>query len=171
MQMKNTIPEIRKSLHLIVNGKSYHLLTPPGARLLDVLREDCGLTGTKEGCGVGECGACTVEVRGRGMCSCLLFAHSFHEEEITTIEGLAPDLQHLHPLQDLLIEAGGCQCGFCIPGMLMGAKDLLERNPEPSDEEIQAGLAGNLCRCTGYTKIFEAVRAAGKVLKEQKANA
>ncbi len=171
MLMKNTVNETRKPLHLRVNGKSYQISVPPGARLLDVLREDCGLTGTKEGCGVGECGACTVEVRGRAMCSCLLFAHSFDDEEITSIEGMAPDIQHLHPLQELLIEAGGCQCGFCIPGMLMGAKNLLEKNPDPTDEEIQAGLAGNLCRCTGYAKIFEAVRNAGKVLRDEQQGA
>jgi carbon-monoxide dehydrogenase small subunit len=162
--MKNTVAANRKPLHLHVNGRDYHIEAAPGARLLDVLREDCGLTGTKEGCAVGECGACSVMVRDRVMCSCLLFAHSFDGEAITTIEGLAPDLEHLHPLQECLVEAGGCQCGFCIPGMLMGAKGLLEKNPNPTDEEMAAGLAGNLCRCTGYAKIFEAIRAAGKIL-------
>lgn len=163
--LKHTVERITQPLTLVVNGKRYEMETPPGARLLDVLREDCQLTGTKEGCGVGECGACTVEIEGRALCSCLLFAHSFHETPITTIEGLAVEDGPLHPLQDCLIEAGGCQCGFCIPGMLMAAKDLLETNPDPTDDEMAAGLAGNLCRCTGYTKIFEAVREAGKRMR------
>lgn len=164
--MKNTLSKTRLPLTLFVNGKRYDIEAEPDARLLDVLREDCGLTGSKLGCGVGECGACSVIARGGIACSCLMLAHSFHEEELTTIEGLAPDLQHLHPLQEELIRAGGCQCGFCIPGMLMAAKALLERNPEPTDDEMMAGLAGNLCRCTGYTKIFQAVREAGRLLRE-----
>jgi len=167
--MKNTVAAIRQPLTLRVNGKKYDLNVEPGARLLDVLREECALTGTKEGCGVGECGACSVEVRGGVACSCLLFAHSFHNEDIVTIEGLAADNEHLHPLQEELIRAGGCQCGFCIPGMLIAAKALLDANPEPSDDEMLAGLAGNLCRCTGYAKIFEAVREAGLRLKASRA--
>ena len=163
--MKDTLEGEKQPLTLVVNGKRYDLLVAPDARLLDVLRQDCGMTGTKEGCGVGECGACSVLVRGGVACSCVLLAHSFHEEPILTIEGLAPDLEHLHPLQEELIRAGGCQCGFCIPGMLIAAKALLDRCPEPSDEEIRAGLAGNLCRCTGYAKIFEAVREAGRRLR------
>lgn len=163
--MKDTIPVRRQPLALLVNGKRYDLLVDPGARLMDVLRAECGLTGTKEGCGVGECGACTVIIDGGPACSCLLFAHSFHEVPITTIEGLADEDEHLHPVQDALIEAGGCQCGFCIPGMLVAAKALLDRNPDPSDDEILAGLSGNLCRCTGYTKILEAVRMAGRRLR------
>lgn len=166
--MKHTLRETRQPLTLLVNGKRYDVDVPPGARLLDVLRDDCGLTGSKEGCGVGECGACTVIVNDGPACSCLLFAHTFHEVPITTIEGLADENHHLHPLQELLIEAGGCQCGFCIPGILVAAKALLDTNPEPSDDEIAAGLAGNLCRCTGYAKIFEAVRAAGQKMKAAK---
>jgi carbon-monoxide dehydrogenase small subunit len=166
--MKNTVEGPRQPLTLFVNGSRYDLLVEPGARLLDVLRQDCGLTGTKEGCGVGECGACSVIVRGGIACSCLLFAHSFDGEELTTVEGLARDQQHLHPVQEELIRAGGCQCGFCIPGMLMATKDLLDHHPDPTDEEILAGLSGNLCRCTGYQKIFEAVREAGRVLREER---
>ena len=162
--MKNTVATTREPLVLLVNGKCYELEVEPGARLLDVLRHECGLTGSKEGCGVGECGACTVSVHGGPACSCLLFAHAMHEVPITTVEGLASGDDHLHPLQEALIEAGGCQCGFCIPGMLVAAKALLDEHPQPTDDEILAGLSGNLCRCTGYAKIFEAVREAGRRL-------
>ena len=165
--MKDTIPTSKKPLLLFVNGKRYDLMVELDARLLDVLRNECALTGTKEGCGVGECGACTVLVRGGVACSCLLFAHSFNGEDITTIEGLAEELRHLHPLQEELIKAGGCQCGFCIPGMLLAAKQLLEDIPDPTESEILTGLSGNLCRCTGYTKIVEAVQEAGQILRER----
>ncbi|MCB2153321.1 (2Fe-2S)-binding protein [bacterium] len=164
--MKDTVTTTKKPLLLFVNGKRYDLMVEPGARLLDVLRDECALTGTKEGCGVGECGACTVLVRGGAACSCLLFAHSFNGEEITTIEGMADELRHLHPLQEELVKAGGCQCGFCIPGMLLAAKQVLDRNPDPTEEEILTGLSGNLCRCTGYSKIIEAVQEAGRILRD-----
>ncbi len=151
---------MKQPLELAVNGRRYRVETEPGARLLDVLRYDCGLTGTKEGCGVGECGSCSVLVDGRVFCSCLLLAHAMLGRQITTIEGLKGPDGELHPLQRAFVERGACQCGFCIPGMIMAAKALLDENPNPTDEEIALGLAGNLCRCTGYVKIFEAVRLA-----------
>lgn len=153
---------MKQPLELRVNGRTYRVASEPGARLLDVLRDECGLTGTKEGCGVGECGSCSVLVDGHVYCSCLLLAHAMAGREITTIEGLADPAGALHPLQEAFVEEGACQCGFCIPGMIIAAKALLDENPDPTDEEIAQGLAGNLCRCTGYTKIFVAVKRAGE---------
>ncbi len=144
---------------LTVNGVKHTLRTWPMARLLDVLREELGLTGTKEGCGEGECGACTVELDGRIVNSCLVPILQVEGSEIRTIEGLASDHQ-LHAIQEAFITCGGAQCGICTPGMVMAAVNLLERVPNPSEVEIRAGLAGNLCRCTGYLKIFEAVLRA-----------
>lgn len=150
---------MKQPLELRINGRIYRVEVEPGARLLDVVRNDCGLTGTKEGCGVGECGSCSVLVDGRVQCSCLLLAHSMAGREITTIEGLTDrETGALHPLQEAFVEEGACQCGFCIPGMIMASKALLDENSNPTDEEIAQGLAGNLCRCTGYSKIFKAVR-------------
>ncbi len=139
-----------------VNGHAYQIAAHPSERLLDVLRDRLGLTGTKEGCGTGQCGACTVLVDGRAVNSCLLLAADAAGKEITTIEGLAPPGK-LHPLQQAFLDHGAVQCGFCTPGMILSAKALLDENPAPSEEEIKRGLAGNLCRCTGYRKIFEAV--------------
>ena len=126
-------------------------------RLLDVLREQLRLTGTKEGCGEGECGACSVMLDGRIVNSCLVPVAQAEGATIKTIEGIAVDEHQLHSVQQAFIECGGAQCGICTPGMVMAAVDLLERNPNPNDEEIRTGLAGNLCRCTGYMKIFESV--------------
>src|SRR3954462_590783 len=126
------------------------------ARLLDVLREELRLTGTKEGCGEGECGACTVIVDGRIVNSCLVPVGQVNGSEITTIEGVADDDQ-LHAVQQAFIEHGGAQCGICTPGMVLAAVGLLERNPEPTEADVRTALAGNLCRCTGYMKIFESV--------------
>ena len=126
------------------------------ARLLDVLREQCHLTGTKEGCGEGECGACTVVLDGQIVNSCLVPVAQVNGSSITTIEGVAQQDQ-LHAVQQAFIDHGGAQCGICTPGMVLAAVDLLERNPQPSETEIRNGLAGNLCRCTGYMKIFESV--------------
>jgi carbon-monoxide dehydrogenase small subunit len=150
-----------KQIRLIVNGKPYELSVMPWRTLLEVMRDDLGLTGTKEGCGLGECGACTVIVDGRTVNSCLVLAAEANEKQITTIEGLAEG-DKLHPVQQAFVDHGGLQCGFCTPGMIMSATALLDENPNPSDEEIRRGIAGNLCRCTGYTKIFESIKAAAE---------
>jgi len=139
-----------------VNGDERSVEGFPMARLLDVLREQLHLTGTKEGCGEGECGACTVIIDGQIVNSCLVPIAQVNGAEITTIEGVARNGE-LHAVQQAFIEHGGAQCGICTPGMVLAAVDLLKRNPEPNEDEIRNGLAGNLCRCTGYMKIFESV--------------
>ena len=139
-----------------VNGEERSIEGFPMARLLDVLREQLHLTGTKEGCGEGECGACTVIVDGQIVNSCLVPLAQVNGAEITTIEGVAGNGE-LHAVQQAFIDHGGAQCGICTPGMVLAAVDLLKRNPEPNKTEIRNGLAGNLCRCTGYMKIFESV--------------
>jgi carbon-monoxide dehydrogenase small subunit len=143
-----------------VNGRSAVVRTHPMARLLDVLRQDLHLTGTKEGCGEGECGACSVMVNGELVNSCLMPVLQADGAAITTIEGVSTEDGELHPLQRAFIEEGGAQCGICTPGMVMAALDLLTRHPDPTDDQIRTGLAGNLCRCTGYTRIFEAILRA-----------
>ena len=139
-----------------INNESRTVEVFPMARLLDVLREQLHLTGTKEGCGEGECGACTVILDGQIVNSCLVPIAQVNGSNITTIEGVAHDDQ-LHAVQQAFIDHGGAQCGICTPGMVLAAVDLLNRNPEPSEAQIRSGLAGNLCRCTGYMKIFESV--------------
>ena len=139
-----------------VNGEPRKLDVFPMSRLLDVLREQLQLTGTKEGCGEGECGACTVVIDGRIVNSCLVPVAQVNGAEIMTIEGVAHDDQ-LHAVQQAFIQHGGAQCGICTPGMVLAAVDLLKRNPQPTEDDIRNGLAGNLCRCTGYMKIFESV--------------
>ena len=139
-----------------INGEPRTVEVFPMARLLDVLREQLHLTGTKEGCGEGECGACTVVLDGRIVNSCLVPVAQVSGSHITTIEGVANQDQ-LHAVQQAFIDHGGAQCGICTPGMVLAAVDLLNRNPQPSEAEIRNGLAGNLCRCTGYMKIFESV--------------
>ena len=139
-----------------VNGQARSVEVFPMARLLDVLREQLQLTGTKEGCGEGECGACTVSIDGQIVNSCLVPVAQVNGAEITTIEGVAA-ADDLHAVQRSFIEHGGAQCGICTPGMVLAAVDLLKRNPEPTENDIRTGLAGNLCRCTGYMKIFESV--------------
>jgi len=148
----------RPALQLRVNGRSYEVSASPASRLLDVIRNHIGLTGTKEGCGTGQCGACTMLLDGRPVSSCMVFAGDAVGREITTIEGIAPPGE-LHPLQQSFVDHGAVQCGFCTPGMILSAKALLDGNPNPSDDEIRRALAGNLCRCTGYRKIFEAITA------------
>ena len=143
-------------IEFTINGQSHKLDVFPMARLLDVLREQLPLTGTKEGCGEGECGACTVVLDGRIVNSCLVPVAQVNGAEITTIEGVAHDDQ-LHAVQQSFIQHGGAQCGICTPGMVLAAVDLLKRNPQPTETDIRNGLAGNLCRCTGYMKIFESV--------------
>jgi aerobic carbon-monoxide dehydrogenase small subunit len=148
------------TVRMHVNGRSLALEVPPQHTLLDVLRDSVRLTGTKECCSEGECGACTVLINGQAVCSCLVLAVEMDDQRITTIEGLASDGQ-LDPVQQAFVATGAVQCGFCIPGMIMAAHQLLASNPHPSRAEIQEGLAGNLCRCGGYTRIVDAVvRAA-----------
>jgi len=154
-----------KEITLKVNGISYELAVKTNQTLAEVLRDHLGLTGTKIGCNEGECGACTVMVNGRTIVSCLMLAVQADGEEITTIEGLSSK-DKLHDVQQAFIESGAIQCGFCTPGMVMSTTALLRENPDPSDEEIQEGLAGNLCRCTGYQQIFEAVKLAAKKLEK-----
>ncbi len=149
----------KTTINLTVNGESKTIQTWPMARLLDVLREECQLTGTKEGCGEGECGACSVMIDGELANSCLIPAAQVVNANITTIEGVANGEQ-LHAVQQAFIECGGAQCGICTPGMVLAAVSLLERNPQPTEEDIRNGLAGNLCRCTGYMKIFDSVLKA-----------
>ena len=148
-----------KEIELTVNNQPYRLIVPPHRTLLEVVREELGLTGTKEGCGLGECGACTVLMDGRAVNSCLVLAAEADGSRITTIEGLA-DGDRLHPLQQAFVDHGGLQCGFCTPGVILSAKALLDKNPHPGEEEIKQGISGNLCRCTGYTKIIESIKAA-----------
>ena len=152
------------AMHLHVNGKQRQVVAEADAMLLEVLRDELALTGAKLGCGMGECGSCTVLLDGKAVCSCLTLAVEAQEHEITTIEGLAA-IGTLHPLQTAFAEAGGVQCGFCTPGFIVATHDLLRRNPQPSDAEIREALAGNLCRCTGYEKILAAVRMAA-VMRE-----
>jgi carbon-monoxide dehydrogenase small subunit len=147
------------TIGLIINGEAREVCVPPMKRLLDVLREDLHLTGTKEGCGEGECGSCSVRMNGELVNSCLVPVLQAAGAEIETVEGIARD-GVLHPLQKAFLECGGAQCGICTPGMLMAAKHLLAHNPRPSLAEIREGLAGNLCRCTGFTRIFESVLSA-----------
>jgi carbon-monoxide dehydrogenase small subunit len=150
---------MKYSATLRVNGIRYPVELEPGRTLLSVLRDDLGLTGSKEGCDDSECGACMILLDGRPVNSCSFLAMQTEGRSITTVEGLSDDGE-LHPLQRAFLEAGGVQCGFCTPGMLISATALLARTPRPSDEEIRAGLSGNLCRCTGYNPIIAAVRTA-----------
>ncbi|MCK4782182.1 MAG: (2Fe-2S)-binding protein [Desulfobacteraceae bacterium] len=152
-----------KDIKFVLNGKSYELKIQPWRTLLEVIREDLKLTGPKEGCGQGECGSCTVIMGGKAVNSCLVPAVEADGQEIITIEGLA-DGENLHPIQDAFVEHAGMQCGFCTPGMIMSAKYLLDRNPDSSLEEIKEGIAGNFCRCTGYTKIVESISAAAEAM-------
>lgn len=150
-----------KTTHIsfILNGKNVEADVTTAQRLIDLLREEFNLTGTKEGCGVGECGACTIIMNKRAVNSCLVLAAQADGSEITTVEGLAKG-ENLHPLQKSFIEHGAVQCGFCTPGMLMSSEALLQENPHPTEEEIKDAIAGNLCRCTGYKQIIEAVKEA-----------
>jgi aerobic carbon-monoxide dehydrogenase small subunit len=153
-------------LECTVNDEPVEVLVQPYETLLDALRERLGLTGTKEGCGTGDCGACTVHVDGKPVCSCLVLAMQARGRQVRTIEGLARGGQ-LHPVQDAFVRHGAPQCGFCIPGTIMSAAALLEENPAPTEEEIRLGIAGNLCRCTGYTKFVEAIAEVAGGAKQE----
>jgi len=152
-------------IRIRVNGDEHRLAVDPWRTLNEVLREDLNLTGTKLGCGSGDCGACTVIVDGRTVSSCLALAVEMDGREITTVEGLAPSGESLHPIQEAFVQKGAVQCGFCTPGMQMSALYLLRNKPLPSEQEIRESLSGNLCRCTGYTKIVEAISAAAEAMK------
>ena len=170
--MNTFCPKDMTTIHLTINNTPTTLTVPPMKRLLDVLREDLHLTGTKEGCGEGECGACAVLFNGELANSCLIPALQANNATLTTIEGLAlpgeaplssilyPQSPALHPIQQCFLEQGGAQCGICTPGMILATHHLLTQHPHPTDLQIHEGLAGNLCRCTGYMRIFESVKQA-----------
>lgn len=147
-----------------INGNPTQFLSDSGGTLLNALRDDVGLTGVKEGCGTGDCGACSILVEDRVTCACLIFAPEAEGTTIVTIEGLA-DADHLHPLQETFLEGAALQCGVCTPGFLMAAKALLDKNSDPTETEIRYALAGNLCRCTGYDKIIRAVQDAAERMR------
>jgi carbon-monoxide dehydrogenase small subunit len=153
-----------KAIKFVLNGETYELNVPPWRTLLEMIREDFKLTGSKEGCGQGECGSCTVIMGGKSVNSCLVPAVEADGQEIITIEGLKQG-DELHPIQEAFVAHSGMQCGFCTPGVIMSAKHLLDSNPDPTPEEIQEGVSGNFCRCTGYTKIFESIHAAAEAMK------
>jgi len=159
---------MNKTIRFTLNGKRIIREVPNHRLVLDLLRDELGLTGTKEGCGTGDCGACTVYLNGKPVNSCLVFSGELDGAEIVTIEGLriGPEL---HPIQKAFIEDGGAQCGYCTPGMLMMSKALLDENPNPTEEEIRFALSGNLCRCTGYAKIIQAVQDAAAQLRQRNA--
>ena len=151
---------------MTINGESVEAAVEPNQTLLQFLREDLGLTGTKHGCGLGDCGACTVIMDGKAVNSCLVLAIQAQGKDILTIEGLAVNGQ-LHPIQQAFVDKGAIQCGFCTPGMILSAKAFLDTNPEPSEHDIRTAISGNLCRCTGYQKIVEAVESAAERLKSE----
>ncbi len=157
---------MKQVIRLVVNGDTYEIIAKPSETLLDVLRDKLGLTGTKEGCDTGKCGACTVLIGGQAIRSCLTLAVSARDKEITTIEGLA-EREELYPLQEAFIEHGAIQCGFCTPGMIMTAKAFLDENPTPTEDEVKEVIAGNICRCTGYSSIVEAIQTAAKVINKK----
>jgi len=154
------------TIELTINNKKRKVETTASTRLLDLIRDDLHLTGTKEGCGKGECGACTVIMNGELVASCLILAPQADGAVITTIEGVG-DEKYLDPIQEAFVETGAVQCGFCTPGMILAAKKLLEENSHPDEEEIKRGISGNLCRCTGYQKIIDAIKLAADRLSSR----
>ena len=158
---------MKRRIETTINGRHYSLEVEPRKTLLAVLRDQLLLTGTKEGCGTGDCGACTVLLDGQPVTSCLMLAVEADGREVITIEGIASDGE-LHLVQQALVEVGGMQCGFCTPGFVLSIVALLEENPKPSEDEIRRALAGNLCRCTGYTKIIEGVQLAARRMRSGK---
>jgi len=152
---------MKKLIQLTINGEAMEVAVAPNLTLTDLLRYELGLTGTKKGCDLGDCGACTVIMDGKAVNSCLVLAVQANGKNITTIEGVETG-KGLHPLQQAFIEHGSIQCGFCSPGMILSAKSLLEKNPHPNEAEVRRALSGNLCRCTGYQKIVEAILDVGR---------
>ena len=153
---------MKQTIKFILNGEPVELEIEPHLTLLQLLRDKLELTGTKEGCGMGECGACTVLLDGKTINSCIFPALEVEGRKVTTIEGLTDPQGNLHPIQKAFVEYGAIQCGFCTPGMVLSAKALLDENPKPSEEEIRHGIAGNLCRCTGYLQIIQAIKAVSE---------
>jgi len=149
---------MKSVIHMTINDKEYEVAVQPNQTLVDVLRYELRLTGTKKGCGTGDCGSCTVIMDGKPVNSCLVLAVQANGRKITTIEGLESE-EGLHPLQKAFTEKGAIQCGFCSPGMILSSKSLLDKNPKPTEEEIRRAISGNLCRCTGYQKIVDAVKS------------
>jgi carbon-monoxide dehydrogenase small subunit len=154
---------MKRKISFVLNNQPVSLEVEPHWTLLRIIRQELGLTGTKEGCGEGECGSCTVLLEGKAVNACLILAMNVEGKAVTTIEGIAKNGQ-LHPLQESFVERGAIQCGFCSPGMILSAKALLDRQPSPTEEQIRFEMAGNLCRCTGYAKIVEAIQAAAEVM-------
>jgi aerobic carbon-monoxide dehydrogenase small subunit len=160
---------MERIVKLNINQEVYTVIARTGESLLDVLRNRLGLTGAKECCNEGDCGACTVIMGGRAVNACLVLAVEAEGEEILTVEGLAQGTA-LHPLQEAFIKCGGFQCGFCTPGVLMSAKALLDENPDPKEDEIRRGISGNLCRCTGYVKIIDSIKEAASIMRQGENN-
>ncbi len=155
---------MKSFIQLTINGQPVEAAVEPNRTLLQLLREDLGLTGTKHGCGLGDCGACTVILDGQPVNSCLVLAIQANGREVLTIEGLAENGK-LHPIQQAFVNKGAIQCGFCTPGMILSAKALLDANPKPTEQEIRMAISGNLCRCTGYQKIVEAIEEAAETIQ------
>jgi len=155
---------MKKLISLTINDREVEVAVPPNRTLADMLRLDLGLTGTKKGCDMGDCGSCTVLLDGRPVNSCLVLAVQAGGRSVTTIEGVETD-DGLHPIQQAFVDHGAVQCGFCTSGMILSGKSLLERNPSPSEMEVRTAISGNLCRCTGYQKIVEAIQAAGEAVQ------
>jgi len=155
---------MKKELKLTINGEPYELVIKPNTLLVDLLRNELKLTGTKRGCATSSCGACTVLIDGKAVKSCSILALQANEKEVTTVEGLAEG-DRLHPIQEALVNHGAVECGFCIPGQVMSAKALLDENPNPTKEEIASAIRGNLCACSGYVKIIEAIDIAAKMMR------
>ena len=158
---------MKKPLQLTVNGEPKQILVEPYSSLLDMLRDEVRLTGTKKGCDEGDCGACTIFLNGKSVTSCMVLAHSAHDSEVITIEGLGKS-DGMHPVQQAFVDYGGLQCGFCIPGLIMSTTAFLNEHSDPTEEEVRFGIGGNLCRCTGYNKVVEAVLAAARDMNSKR---
>jgi aerobic carbon-monoxide dehydrogenase small subunit len=154
---------MKHAMRLTINGEPNELLVEPYCSLLDLLRDQLHLTGTKKGCDEGDCGACTVLLQGKAVTSCMVLALDARDREVVTVEGLAKG-DRLHPIQDALVRYGGVQCGYCTPGLIMAALGLLLENPHPTEEDVRFGLGGNLCRCTGYAKVVQAILKAAEAM-------